>query len=209
MKKSLFMVIAMIVVLGVFVASMIPTATTSAQGNDPMSPACQPEVVLSDFERMFSDVQTFEDLVEAFSFGGFVVADCYEDWLNLMLELLMEEFGGGDIPFPPAGAMPDVDTPAEPTASSSLTARDAEAAITAAFSGDIDVANEYICEEEQIDADEGTGFPDDLVIEEVSCQRLGDVMNCTFSINSEAMGGDLQDELNFEIVDELLCTTLE
>jgi hypothetical protein len=200
MKKSLLLLLVLIV-------SLIPTAPVLAQGDDPIPPACQPESVLSDFELMFSDVQNFEDLMGALSFSSLVVMDCYDDWLNLLLELAMEQFGSG-IPLPIPQAVPDIEEESSgPVAS--LTARDAEAALQAAFSGDIELANEYVCPAEQIDPTEGVGFPSDLVVNELSCQRLGDVMNCTYSSTSDALGGDLEDELNFEIVDELLCETIE
>jgi hypothetical protein len=163
--------------------------------------------VLSDFEVTFSDVQSFEDLMGALSFGSLVVMDCYDDWLNLLLELALEQFGSG-IPLPIPQAVQGIEEESSGPAAS-LTARDAEAALQAAFSGDIELANEYVCPAEQIDPTEGVGFPSDLVVNDVSCQRLGDVMNCTYSITSDALGGDLEDELNFEIVDELLCTTLD
>ena len=198
MKKALPLLL-------VFILSLIPTAPALAQGDDGVSPGCDPEVVINDFEFLFNNIEDFEDLVEALTVSGFVLVDCADDWLNLLMMFAMQQFGG-DLGFPP---MPPPPPPGPDGGSAgnqdSLTARDAETAIRAAFTGDIDTANQYVCPAEQLDSSEDVGFPDDLEINEISCQRLGGVMNCTYSISSEETG-TLEEELNFDIVDELLCT---
>ena len=206
MKKSLLLIM-------VIALTLIPTASAMAQGDDPVSPACDPAFVLSDLQFMLEDVENFEDFVEVLSVGGFVVADCFDDWLMLLMEFVMEDFGAGMSPLPApeedSASSDDAVASEAPVEAGSLTARDAEEALRAAFFGDIELANQYLCPSEHMEAGDGASFPEDLVINELSCERLGDEMNCTFSVTSEAIGGDLEDELTFEIVDELLCTTLE
>jgi hypothetical protein len=174
-----------------------------------VSPGCDPAFVLPDLQFMLEDVETFEDFIEVLAVGGTVVFQCYEDWLTLLIDFAMDEFGGGALPLPIPQPAPEVESDAASEEAGGVTAADAEAALTAAFLGDVEFANEFICPSEHLEEDEGAAFPDDLVVNEVSCERVGDEMICTYSVTSDTLGGELADGLTFDIVDELLCMTVE
>jgi hypothetical protein len=83
-----------------------------------------------------------------------------------------------------------------------LSEDDAEKAIKAAFEGDADEANEFLCEGSQIPDDAATSM-EGLEVGDVNCTKDGDTMTCETNLSFE--GVDTPMSLTFDIEDDKLC----
>lgn len=88
----------------------------------------------------------------------------------------------------------------------SLSESDAEAAITDAFNGNIEEANEHICDAEQLSSTDVSAMAD-VDLSRVSCQENGDTMDCSYTILFEGVESEMQ--TNFRIEDGKLCSSLD
>jgi hypothetical protein len=83
-----------------------------------------------------------------------------------------------------------------------LSEDDAEKAIKAAFEGDTDEANEFLCEENQVPADAVTDV-EGMEIGDVNCTKDGDQMTCETNISLDGVDNPIS--LTFDIEDDKLC----
>lgn len=83
---------------------------------------------------------------------------------------------------------------------------DAEKAIKAAFEGDADEANKFLCDADKV---EGGEMPEGITVEDISCAKDGDDMKCDVNLSMVVTEGaepqTFEQSLTFGVEDGKLC----
>ncbi len=82
---------------------------------------------------------------------------------------------------------------------------DAEKAIKAAFEGDADEANKFLCDADKV---EDGDMPEGITVENISCAKDGDDMKCDVNISMAIEGAEPQtfeQSITFGVEDGKLC----
>lgn len=182
----------------------IPANAAFAQdfGDDFSVYDCDPMVALDNLSVTFTFASDLPSLGNALIYAGGYLATCIGEWLPLLINGLMGMVMGGAV----MPAFPDTSTGI--ATSSGMTAFDAETALWAAFGGDIDTANAYLCLDDQISADDLTAIGD-VTVESLSCYESGEgLITCdtTLTVGTGENANTFDDSTTFEIVDGLLCS---
>lgn len=184
--------------LAIFLLVMIaalPAGNVIAQDAQPLPAECEVEVALNELEFRLENLQTFEDAAELIDFLATLVANCSDAWLDKFFDAIL------DAPAPKDETALDPDD-------GILTEAEAVFAIEAAFNGDIETANQYICPDEQILPEEAEALPPNMetLITIEGCTANGDRMHCEITFTFEGM--EIENSFmpfDFSIVDGKLC----
>jgi hypothetical protein len=73
-----------------------------------------------------------------------------------------------------------------------LSTDDAEKALRAGFSGDVDEANKYFCDDNKLTEEEAS-IMEGIEVKSVSCEKDGDNMKCDYTISLTVEGSEPQE----------------
>lgn len=178
----------------------VPREQVFAQ-DDTLPAYCELDYILEELMLHIGNVERLEDLAPVVEFVLTTITECAEPVLNRLVEALLGvsvEEGGVIEPtvnFDPNDGV--------------MTGDEAEYVVYSVFSGDIAIANQYLCADEQIDEDEFDVLGE-VTVDYVTCREGENAVTCDYSVTFQLGSNDaspLEDSTTFEIVEGKLCNS--
>lgn len=87
-----------------------------------------------------------------------------------------------------------------------VSADDAENAIKAAFEGNVDEANKYLCDDQKMTEEDAEAVQGLIELGDISCEKDGDNMKCEVTMSAVGVeNSETTQEFNIKIEDGKLC----
>lgn len=185
----------------VALVSLIPMGGVFAQSPDEDTELpfyCELDYIVDELTFLAEDVDELQDLTYLIEFFVTTLVDCAEPLFNVLLdelETLLEIDDDPDTPEPLSNFDPNDGV---------LTEEEAEYALNSAFGGDLETANQYLCEDEQVDQDEFNALGE-VTVNSIDCTPIGSTMSCVFDVVTSSIA--LNQTTTFDIVDGKLCNS--
>lgn len=179
----------------------VPGGQVFAQ-DDTLPAYCELDYILEELMLHISNIERLEDLAPVVEFVLTTITECAEPVLNRLVEALLgiSVEDGGVIVEPAVNFDPNDGV---------MTGDEAEYVVYSVFSGDIAIANQYLCADEQIDEDE-FDLLGEVTVDYVTCREGENAVTCNYSVTFQLEGTEptpLEDTTTFEIVDGKLCNS--